>query len=63
MSENLLCPGQRIMTNEGKDNYDRIFSKERSFLGDELMRKGKQSKWVSLEDVVGYERKGWRRVE
>ena len=63
MSENLLCPGQRIQNKKFLDNYDRIFSKERSFLGDELMKKGKRSEWVALEDVVRYEKKGWRRVE
>ena len=29
MSENLFSPGQRIMTKEGKDNFDRIFKKKK----------------------------------
>ena len=29
MPENLMCPGQRIMTKEGKDNFHRIFKKKK----------------------------------
>jgi len=29
MSENLFSKGQRIMTSEGKDNFDRIFKKKK----------------------------------
>ena len=25
MSENLYCPGQKVLTEEGRENYERIF--------------------------------------
>ena len=54
-------PAHRAKTRQYINNYDRIF--RRGLLGDQVMRKNGVVKKVKIEDVMRFEKNGWRRVE
>ena len=72
MAENLFSPGQRIMTKEGKDNFDRIFKKKKrkvaplpvsdNLVDQEAMNRNGVTVWINQSEVGKYEDDGWRRM-
>ena len=71
MSENLFSKGQRIMTSEGKDNFDRIFKKKKrqialtvedNLVDQEAMNRNGVTVWINQSEVGKYEDDGWRRM-
>jgi len=72
MPENLFSKGQRLMTAEGKANFDRIFKKKKkvfkplpvddNLVNQEQMERNGVSIWVHIPDVSEYEKNGWKRV-
>ena len=67
MPENLICPGQRIMTPGGKDNFDRIFKRKNKRPATEddviLMTKCLAQMWVTRAEVPALEKRGWREIK
>jgi hypothetical protein len=67
MSENLICPGQRIMTKNGRQNWDRIFSKKKKRPATQddviLMTKHLAQKWVTRAEVAELKKRGWKEIK
>ena len=73
MGENLYCEGNKVLSKEGWDNWDNIFSKkrkksqkrERPATQDDvfLMERGGATMWATEDEVPVLKRRGWRLLQ
>jgi hypothetical protein len=60
MPEDLICKGQKVLTKEGRTNWDKIFGGATLDNVIPMEKKGSRV-WVPLNKVKDWRKRGWRK--